>query len=66
MRNETAEDRKSGQHEGKPGSNGPTQVEVFYQYKELLFSIAYRMLGSAADAMKVIVSAIRFRAGMAA
>src|SRR5579872_6655680 len=38
----------------KPASNSRPEslprLEIFHQYRDLLFSIAYRMLGSAADA----------------
>lgn len=50
MRNERTRDRQIAQPNARTAAAGTTQLEVFSQYKDLLFSIAYRMLGSVADA----------------
>lgn len=46
----TTGNRRHGPCDAAAGSNRATHVQVFYQHKDLLFSIAYRMLGSVADA----------------
>ena len=46
----TIEERRHGPYHSAAGSNRTTHVQAFYQHKDLLFSIAYRMLGSVADA----------------
>ena len=50
MGDETTGDRKAAACDAVQGSGRPIHVEVFFQNKDLLFSIAYRMLGSVADA----------------
>ena len=46
----TIEERRHGPYHSAAGSNRTTHVQAFYQHKDLLFSIAYRMLGTVADA----------------
>jgi RNA polymerase sigma-70 factor (ECF subfamily) len=41
-------------------------IEQFQQYRPLLFSIAYRMLGSVAEAEDVLQAAASFFAGLEA
>jgi RNA polymerase sigma-70 factor (TIGR02957 family) len=42
---------------GAPGPGGEDQESVFHQHRRLLFSVAYRLLGSAADAEDAVQDA---------